>query len=688
MEEQTVFDWIEEVNKGAGEAGGKELGRMKELVKTLNEAAFAYYVDDREIMSNFEYDRLYDELAALEKSTGVTLPDSPTKSAGAGYRPVSKLVKSEHEFPALSLDKTKDRQALAGWLGDMEGVLSWKLDGLTVVLTYQNGTLLKAVTRGNGFVGEDVTHNVVHFAGVPRRIGFGGKLIVRGEAVMKYSDFEKVNKELPETEAKYKNPRNLASATVRLLDPGIALTRPVTLCAFDLVYADQGADISDPNSKFSQLEWLKKQGFTVVEHTLVTSLTVEYEVGRYEEKLPGNEFPTDGLVLILDDEKYGKSLGSTGKFPRNGIAFKWQDETAETRIREVEWSASRTGLLNPVAVFEPVEIEGTTVSRASVHNVSIARSLKLAPGSGVRVYKANLIIPQIAETFDPKGDTFVPSKCPVCGGPTVIRENEGIETLYCDDPGCPAKHVGRFSYFVSRDAVNVNGLSEATLEAFIDAGFVRRFPDLYHLDRYKEAIVGMEGFGERSYDNLIASVEQSRNVKFSALLNALGIPGIGKDMAKQLSRFLGENACERFRELLKERYDFSTVDGIGAVINDNIYAWADDPERFEEFEALLPELNISDDAPAARIDAGSEGNDPVYGKTFVITGSLVNFANRDRMIAFIEERGGRVSGSVSSKTDYLINNDVNSGSGKNKKAKELGVPVISEADFLAMCGEN
>ena len=654
-----------------------------ELVEKLNQAAYAYYVEDKEIMSNFEYDRLYDELTALEKETGIVLPDSPTQNAGAGYKAVSKLAKSDHEFPALSLDKTKDRYALAEWLGGKEGVLSWKLDGLTVVLTYEGGTLKKAVTRGNGYTGEDVTHNVVHFGGVPKKILFGGKLIIRGEAVMKYSDFETVNRMLPETEAKYKNPRNLASATVRLLDSREAASRPVTVCAFDLVYIDDPRAIRGSNSKNAQFEWLASQGFTGVPHALVTPLTVVAELENFEKSLGDNEFPTDGLVLILDDEKYGKSLGSTGKFPRNGIAFKWQDETVESRIRHIEWSASRTGLLNPVAVFDPVEIEGTTVSRASVHNVSIARSLRLGEGSRVMVYKANLIIPQIAETVESTGETFVPDTCPVCGEPTAVRENDGIETLYCENPGCAAKHVGRFTHFVSRDAMNIVGLSEATLETFIDAGFVRVFADLYHLARYRDEIVTLEGFGEKSYDNLQAAVEASRNVKFSALLNAAGISGIGKDMAKLISRYLGSGAYGRFIEMLGERGDFSVINGVGSVINDNIYEWADDNARFSEFKELAAELNISDDVTAAASEEGQSAS-PISGKTFVITGGLNGFSNRDELVAYIEERGGKVSGSVSSKTDYLINNDVNSGSGKNKKAKELGIPIISEADFMEL----
>ncbi len=672
------------LNADQKELNAERKSEIDSLVSRLNEAAFAYYVEDREIMSNYEYDRLYDELAALERETGYVLPDSPTQNAGAGYRAVSKLAKSDHEFPALSLDKTKDRYALPGWLGDKAGVLSWKLDGLTLVMTYENGRLLKAVTRGNGFAGEDVTHNAVHFAGVPRQISFRGKLIIRGEAVMKYGDFDRINRRIPDDGARYKNPRNLASATVRMLDPKESARRPVTVMAFDLVYIDDASVIGDANSRLAQLRWLSGAGFSVVDHVFVTAGTVVAELEKFEKSLADNVFPTDGLVLIFDDEKYGRSLGSTGKFPRSGIAFKWRDETVESRITEVEWSASRTGLLNPVAVFEPVEIEGTTVSRASVHNVSIARSLKLGKGSRVAVYKANLIIPQIAETIESTGETHVPDACPVCGAPAVIRENEGVETLYCDNPDCPAKHLGRFTHFVSRDAMNITGLSEATLEEFVDAGFVTCFRDLYRLDRFRENIISIEGFGERSFDNLQAAVEASRSVKFSALLNAVGIPGIGKDMAKQISRYIGTDALARFNEMIAGRFDFSAIEGVGPVINENIREWALDGRRFGEFTDLCAELSVSDDAPPVQEDSGSPG---IYGKTFVITGSLNGFSSRDGLVAFIEERGGKVTGSVTSKTDYLISNDVSSGSGKSRRARELGVPVISETDFMKMCGE-
>ena len=659
--------------------------KMELLVEELNRAAYAYYVEDREIMSNYEYDAKYDELLALEQETGIILPNSTTQSAGAGYQAVSKLKKSEHEFPALSLDKTKDREGLQTWLKDKKGVLSWKMDGLTVVATYENGKLKKAVTRGTGFVGEDVTHNAKHFTGLPNSILYKGKLIVRCEAIMTYTEFNKVNKALPDTGAKYKNPRNLASATVRLLDAKESIKRPITSFAFDLVYVDSDATITNHNSKSSQFEWLKSLGFNVVQHSVVTKDNVVSVINEYEQLLKTNDFPSDGLVLIFDDEEYGKSLGMTGKFPRSGIAFKWKDETVESIVRGIEWSASRTGLLNPVAIFDPVEIEGTTVSRASIHNVSIAETLALGIGSKVEVYKANLIIPQIAKTVVSTGKTEIPTTCPVCGGTTEIKINktmvagklEKIKTLYCTNDNCIAKHIGKFTHFVSRDAMNIVGLSEATLETFINAGFIHRLSDIYHLENYQNDIIEMDGFGQKSYDNLISAIDTSRNIKFSAFLNAIGISGVGKDMAKTISKDIGKNALNGFIARLKDNIPFDTIDGIGSVINQNIYNWKNNEQNWTEFIALTLELNVEDDITEIK-ESG------IAGKTFVITGSVNHFKNRDELKNYIEQMGGKTSGSVSSKTDYLINNDTTSNSGKNKKAKELGINIINEEDFLKL----
>jgi DNA ligase (NAD+) len=646
--------------------------RIQELVEIINRASNAYYNEDIEIMSNFEYDALYDELVSLEKSTGIILPNSPTQFAG--YDVVSKLKKVEHKHPALSLDKTKEREKLITWLKGKDGLLSWKMDGLTVVATYDNGKLVRTVTRGNGYIGEDVTHNSYHFKGLPSKIKFKGELIVRGEAIMSYNEFERINKSLPETLSKYKNPRNLASATVRMLDANESAEREIIFSAFDLVNAnDENIDI---DSKCEQFKWLQNLNFNVVEHIKVNENNILNVISDFESKLEQNAFPSDGLVLTFDSENYGLSLGMTGKFPRHSIAFKWKDEEVTSTIKEIIWSPSRTGLLNPVAIFEPVEIEGTTVERASIHNVSIARSLKLSVGSEVSVFKANMIIPQIARTIKSTGETFIPNKCPCCGGDTIIKENDDIETLYCTNTNCPAKQIGKFTHFVSRDCANIVGLSEATLQTFINEGFIKEFADIYHIDKYKDKIIEMEGFGEKSYNNLINAINESRNIKFSAFLGSIGISGIGKDMAKQISLHLGENALSKFVEMLRLGKSFTDIDGIGSVINENIYLWKSNRQNGEEFANIVDELNISDD------NITKNSTSSISGKIFVITGSVEKFKNRDELKENIENLGGKVSGSVSSKTDYLINNDVTSNSGKNKKAKELGIPIISEQDYL------
>ena len=646
--------------------------RIIELVEVINEASHAYYNEDKEIMSNYEYDMLYDELVALEKETGIIFPNSPTQFAGVTA--VSKLKKVEHEFPALSLDKTKDREKLAGWLNKHNGLLSWKMDGLTVVATYYGGELVQTVTRGNGYVGEDVTHNAFYFKGLPNRIKFKGKLIVRGEAVMSYKEFERINSEIPEVASKYKNPRNLASSTVRLLDASESSEREIQFFAFDLVYVD-GMQM---DSKEKQFEWLQTQNFNVVYHLRVSSDNIVNSISTFESMLSKNDFPSDGLVLTFNSESYGKSLGMTGKFPRHSIAFKWQDETTESTIRRIFWSASRTGLLNPVAIFDPVELEGTTVEKASIHNVSIARSLKLGIGSTVDVFKANMIIPQIAKTTKSTGDTEIPENCPICNGKTIIKDNDGIETLYCSNSDCPAKQIGKFSHFVTRDCANIVGLSDATLETFISEGFIKEFADIYHLNKYKNEIIDLEGFGEKSYNNLIDAINESKTIKFSAFLNSIGISGIGKDMAKEISVNLGHNAFSKFVEMLRVGESFTKFNGIGYKINDNIYNWRRNHKNGEEFANLVDELNIIDD------ELPQTTSSAISGKTFVITGSLVEFANRNELVAKIENLGGKVSSSVSTKTDYLINNDTASNSSKNKKAKELNIPIISEKDFLAL----
>ncbi len=641
--------------------------RMKELTGLLKEAARAYYAEDREIMSNLEYDRLYDELEALEAETGIVLSDSPT--VNVGYQSVEELPKEKHESPMLSLGKTKSREELQEWLQGKEAILSWKLDGLTVVLTYDGGKLVKAVTRGNGEIGEVITNNARTFKNLPLSISYQGELILRGEAVITYSDFEKLNAKIPEEEARYKNPRNLCSGSVRQLNNQITAERNVRFFAFSLVRADN-VDFHD--SRSAQLDFLKEQGFEVVEHVMVGPSTIQKAIADFEKKIETYDVPSDGLVLTYEDIAYGQSLGRTAKFPRDSIAFKWADDMRETTLLEIEWSPSRTGLLNPVAVFEPVELEGTTVSRASVHNISILRGLKLGIGDRITVYKANMIIPQIAGNLTCSGNLPLPERCPVCGGPTQVRSINDTESLYCVNPDCAAKRLKAFTLFVSRDALNIDGLSEATLEKFIGKGFIHDFVDLFHLGDHKEQIVEMEGFGEKSYAHLAESVENARTTTLPRLLYGLGIANIGVVNARMLCRHF-HNSPEALMEAEKE--ELSAIDGVGEVIATAFVEYMANEENRKRIRALLCEL---------RLEAPEENTAPqtLSGLSFVVTGSLNHYENREALKAVIEAMGGKVTGSVTGKTECLINNDINSSSTKNKKARELQVPVLSEEDFM------
>ena len=643
--------------------------RMQELVELLNRAAKAYYQDADEIMSNYEYDALYDELQALEAKTGVTLSSSPT--ANVGYEVLSELPKERHPSPMLSLDKTKDVAELQAFAGDQKVVMSWKMDGLTIVLTYRDGGLVKAVTRGNGEVGEVITANARTFKNLPLQIPYKGELILRGEAVIGYKDFEKINEEIAEVDAKYKNPRNLCSGSVRQLNSEITAKRNVKFYGFSLVQAE-GVDFH--NSRAAQLDWLASQGFEVVEHIVVSREEIPNEVIKFSEKIVSNDFPSDGLVLIYDDVAYGQSLGRTSKFPRDSFAFKWADETSKTVLREIEWSPSRTGLINPVAIFDPVELEGTTVSRASVHNISIMEELELGIGDQIEVYKANMIIPQIAENLTRSGVKDIPKVCPVCGGATEIRSISNAKALYCTNPECQAKQLKSYALFVSRDALNIDGLSEATLEKFIARGFIHDFADLFHLEQHREEICEMDGFGEKSYNNLITSVEKARETTLPRLIYGLGIANIGLANAKLICKEIGHDP-ERVKDLTAE--DLAAIDGIGDVIAGNYVAYFADAEHRELFEKLLKEVKL----PEEQEDVGEQ---TFAGMNFVITGSVEHFANRNEVKALIESKGGKVTGSVTSKTNYLINNNVESTSSKNKKAKDLGIPIITEEDFLRM----
>lgn len=644
--------------------------RMQELVELLNRARRAYEQEDTEIMSNYEYDRLYDELEGLEQELGTTLASSPT--VHVGYEVLSELPKERHEKPMLSLDKTKDVEQLKTFLGDQNAVISWKMDGLTIVLTYQNGKLEKAVTRGNGEVGEVITNNARVFQNVPLQIPYQGELILRGEAVIGYRDFERINEQIEDVDAKYKNPRNLCSGSVRQLNNEITARRNVQFFAFTLVKAD---GVEFENSRMKQLDWLSRQGFAVVEHHLTNRENIEAEVAWFSEQIVKNDFPSDGLVLVYDDIAYGQSLGTTAKFPRDSYAFKWADEIRETTLLEIEWSPSRTGLINPVAIFEPVELEGTTVSRASVHNISIMKELQLGIGDKIQVYKANMIIPQIAENLTRSGNLEIPKICPVCKKEArVIKTNE-VEALYCMNEECQAKKIKSFTLFVSRDAMNIDGLSEATLEKFILKGFIRDFGDIFEIEKYKDEILEMEGFGQKSYENLIASLEKAKHTTLPRVLYSLGIANIGLANAKLICK---ELQYDIEKMIAANEEEISSIEGIGPVIAKAYTEYFANEENLKKFRHLLSHLELE--------EVTREENLSLEGKQFVITGSVVHFANRAQLKEEIEKRGGKVTGSVTSKTHYLINNDTTSNSSKNKKAKELGIPILSEDDFMKMAG--
>lgn len=649
----------------------QQIERMRELSRKLAEASKAYYQEDREIMSNFEYDAMYDELQRLEQESGIVLAGSPTVTVG--YEALDALPKERHEMPMLSLGKTKEPSELVSFAGDHKVLVSWKLDGLTVVLTYRDGALQKAVTRGNGEIGEVITNNARVFQNIPLHISYQGELILRGEAVITYSEFEKINEEIEDVDAKYKNPRNLCSGSVRQLNNEITAKRHVRFYAFALVKAE-GVDFQ--NSRKCQFDWLEGQGFDVVEHALVTADEMEKTIGYFAEKIQHYDIPSDGLVVTYDDIAYGQSLGRTAKFPRDSIAFKWQDEIRETKLLKIEWSPSRTGLINPVAVFEPVELEGSTVSRASVHNLSIMKALKLGIGDTITVYKANMIIPQIAQNLTGSGRIEIPDTCPVCGGRTEIRMMNDVQTLYCTNEECSAKKMKSFTLFVSRDAMNIEGLSEATLEKFIARGFIHTYADIFHLSDFKDEIIEMDGFGEKSYANLMQSIEKARKTTLPRLIYSLGIPNIGVANAKLLCRHF-EYDLKRLRDSSGE--ELAEIEGLGEVIAAAVTGYFANEENSRNLDRLCEELEIEQPQP--------EENDQLFsGKTFVITGSVDHFANRNELKAFIEARGGKVTGSVSKKTDYLINNDTASESSKNKKARELEIPILSEEEFLKLAG--
>lgn len=642
--------------------------RIKELVEILNKAAKSYYVDAVEIMPNIEYDKLYDELVKLEKETNVVLSNSPTQNVG--YETASELPKKAHESPMLSLDKTKSVTELEDWLGDNEALLSWKMDGLTIVLTYRGGELVEAVTRGNGIIGEVITNNAKNFQNVPLKIEYKGELILRGEAVIKYSDFKRINESISDADAKYKNPRNLCSGSVRQLNPAVTRERKVYFNVFNVVKAD---DIDFENSKAKQFEWAKNEGFDVVEYKFTNRESLANDIADFESRIADNDIPSDGLVLLLDDIALGERLGSTAKFPRNAMAFKWSDERQTTKLKYIEWSPSRTGLINPVAVFEPVELEGTTVSRASLHNVSIFEELMLGVGDEISVYKANMIIPQVYENLTKSNTEKVPKICPACGKDTTIKKDNESKVLLCTNPDCQVKHIKQYALMASRDALNIDGLSESTLEKFLSKGFIKSDSDLFHLDKFKDEIINMDGFGKRSYEKLISALDEAKNTTVSRFLYSLGISGIGSANAKMIAKYF-DNDIDRIISASKD--DLLEIEGIGEVLANSIADFFRSEKNIENVESLRKILKFEKEE--------SGGGDKLSGKVCVITGSLQHFSNRNELKELIEKNGGKVSGSVSSKTNYLINNDTASNSSKNKKAKELGVEIISEEDFLKL----
>lgn len=645
--------------------------RMKELVDILNKASEAYYAKDTEIMSNYEYDKLYDELVELEKETGITMSGSPT--VNVGYAAVAELPKESHASPMLSLDKTKSREDLRAWLNGHEGILSWKLDGLTIVLTYNNGKLEKAVTRGNGEIGEVITPNAKVFKNIPLEIGFKGELVLRGEAVISYSDFEKINAQIDSETEKYKNPRNLCSGSVRQLNNEITAKRNVRFVAFNLVSAvENGVDYDLNNSRSKSFDFLEEQGFEVVQRKIVSEDNILDAIEYFAKAIENYDIPSDGLVLTYEDIAYGASLGRTAKFPRHSIAFKWADETAETTLREIEWSASRTGLINPVAIFDPVELEGTTVTRASVHNVSIVREFKLGIGDRIRVYKANMIIPQISENLTCSGNVVIPNVCPVCGKETKIKAVNEAQTLNCINDECPAKQIKSFAQFVSREAMNIDGLSEATLEKLIDCGFIHEYADLFKLERFKDRIVRFEGFGEKSYENLISAIDASRKTTLPRVIFGLGIAGIGSANAKLISKAYDYD-IEKIK--IADAFELAQIDKIGDVMAANIVSYFADTSNTDKLDRLMECLEV--EKPVVTSDSKK-----LDGLIFVVTGSLHGFASRNDLKELIESKGGKVTGSVTGKTTCLINNDNTSSSTKNKTAQSLGVPVITEDEFV------
>lgn len=650
-------------------SGDDKIDRIHELVNILNKARYAYEQEDEEIMSNYEYDKLYDELKALEEETGTILNNSPT--VNVGYEVVSDLPKKTHQTPMLSLEKTKERDELIAFLNGREGVLSWKLDGLTVVLTYDNGVLTEAVTRGNGEVGEVVTANAKTFENLPRKIAYTGHLVLRGEATISYADFEAINNSLPVGEEPYKNPRNLCSGSVRQLDSSITAERHVNWTCFNI----ESYDGNLVNEVDKQLEAMKMLGFDVVEYEVVNPSNLLEAIDKFEAKIINKEMgrPSDGLVLTYRDKAYGKSLGRTAKAPRHSKAFKWQDETAVTTVTGVEWSVGKSGVITPVIEFVPTDIEGSTVSRASSHNVSIFLDMEFGIGDEIEVYKANMIIPQVSENLTRSGTCEIPGICPCCGCPTEIHEDpkSGVYTLWCMNADCEAKGNRLFKHFVSRDAMNIDGISGSTLETLSEAGIITDLPSIFHLDQHQSEIINMSGFGQKSYINMVTAINNARNVKLANLIYSLAIPNIGLATAKLICKHFNYDLADTVAATYD---DLINIEGIGDVIADSFVGYFNDEANLDQFIRLVKELNI--------IHEEISSDTSMSGVTICVTGDVYIFPNRRAIKDLVESKGGKLTGSVSRSTNYLITNDTTSGSRKNKAAQEYGIPILTEQEFI------
>ena len=655
------------------DVNANKIARIEELVTILNKASEAYYNGQDEIMSNYEWDAMFDELTALEEETGHILSNSPTQNAG--YESTSGQ-KEAHEFSALSLAKTKKVEELEKWAEDYPIWLSWKLDGLTLVITYDNGKLVKILTRGNGTIGTNITHLKNSIKGFPLEVPYKGHLVVRGEAVISYTDFAAINDMIEDEDEKYANSRNLASGTLNLDDVDEVKNRKVHFHAFTLVHMDEPMI-----SWGDRMNFLEKMGFTVVDRELGDAKTIGSMIDKWTKRVESGkmDLPVDGLVICYDDTEYASTGSVTGHHAtRAGYAFKWQDEAVDSRLRYIEWSCA-VSTISPVAVFEPVQIEGTTVSRASLCNLSEIERLGVGKECTLSVIKANKIIPKCIAVKDAVGELEIPTECPVCRAATRIHTSaSGTKTLHCTNPDCTAKNVKKFSRFVSKNGMDIEGLSVQTMLRFINEGFIREFADIYKLSQHFATISELEGFGEKSCENMNKAIEKSRNVHPVNFIFAICIPMIGTDAAKKIVNTVG---FDGFLERMEQSIGFEDIDGIGGEKSNSILQWYANDTNQNALEHLLQVVEIQ------KVEKKNTENGTCNGLTFVITGDVHQFKNRDEFKVYVESQGGKVAGSVSGKTNYLVNNDVESTSSKNKKAKDLGIPIISEDTFVEMFGK-